>query len=329
VTEVLDATVLVTSRSFGIGDAGLRTALERAVKDVRYNDLGRPLEATELRARLDGVDGLLAGVDHIDASVLATPGLRVVARYGVGVDRVDLEAARRYRVTVTNTPGANAAAVAELTLALMLLLCRPVVAADGAVRDGGWPSLGGRELGRRTVALVGVGHVGARVARAVAALGCTVLAHDPVLEPARAAELGVEALALEALLPRAEVLSLHVPVTAQTRGMIDGDLLARLPAGALLVNTARGELVNEAALARALDSGRLAGAALDALADEPPLPGHPLVGRRDVIVTPHIGGRTAEASAAMGRLAMEDLVAVLAGRRPRFPVVAAEATPTP
>jgi D-3-phosphoglycerate dehydrogenase / 2-oxoglutarate reductase len=304
---VIDATVLVTARSFVF-----RRALEGAVRDVRYNDLGRPLAAAELRQRLDGVDGVLAGLDDIDASVLATPGLRVVARYGVGVDRVDLAAAERHGVTVTNTPGANAAAVAELTVALMLLLCRPVRQAERAVRVGEWPVLSGSELGNRTVGLLGAGHVGSRVARVLEALGCTVLAHDPALDGS---------VPLDELLPRAEVLSLHAALTAQTRGMVGDELLSRLPEGALLVNTARGELIDEAALVRALDSGRLAGAALDALAEEPPPAGHPLVARDDVIVTSHIGGHTTEARQAMGRQAMEDLLAVLGGERPRFPVV--------
>ena len=303
---MIDAAVLVTARSFE-----LRRELEREVREVRYNDLGRPLGAAELRERLCGVDAVLAGLDEIDASVLAAPGLRVVARHGVGTDRVDLEAAARHGVTVTNTPGANAAAVAELTVALMLLLCRPLLAVDRAVRDGGWPVLGGRELGQRTVGLLGAGQVGSRVARALDGLGCTVLVHDPARE---------DSLPLDELLPRAEVLSLHASLSDATRGMVDDALLARLPDGALLVNTARGELVDEAALVRALDSGRLAGAALDALAEEPPRPGHPLVGRDDVIVTSHIGAHTAEARTAMGRLAMDDLLAVLAGRRPRHPV---------
>jgi D-3-phosphoglycerate dehydrogenase len=212
---------------------------------------------------------------------------------------------------VTNTPGANAAAVAELTVALMLLLYRPVMRADRAVRAGEWPVLSGSELGTRTVGLLGAGQVGSRVARAIEGLGCTVLMHDPAIEGS---------MPLGELLPRAQVLSLHVPLTDDTRGMVGDELLGALPEGALLVNTARGELVDEAALARALDAGRVAGAALDALAEEPPGPDHPLVGRDDVIVTSHIGGHTAEARAAMGRQAMEDLLAVLDGRAPRHPV---------
>jgi D-3-phosphoglycerate dehydrogenase / 2-oxoglutarate reductase len=322
--SVIDATVLVTARSFGDGDPELRPALERAVREVRYNDLARALTAAELRARLDGVDGLLAGLDDVDADALASPGLRVVARYGTGVDRVDLDAARRHGVTVTNTPGANAAAVAEHTLALMLMLCRPLVASNRAVRDGRWPTLTGTELGRRTVGLMGAGEIGSRVARAAAGIGCRVLAHDPLLDDARARELGARRVALDELVEQAGVLSLHAPLTDETRAIVDDELLGRLQAGALLVNTARGELVDEAALVRALDGGRLAGAALDTLCEEPPPAGHPLVGRDDVIVTSHIGAHTHEASAAMGRLAMEDLLNVLAGRPPRYAVVAPE-----
>jgi D-3-phosphoglycerate dehydrogenase len=322
VTVPLDVCVLVTPRSFGAGDPALREALERRVREVRYNDLGRPLTSAELRERLDGAAGLIAGLDEVDADVLATPGLRVVSRYGVGTDRVDLAAAERLGVTVTNTPGANAGAVAELTLTLMLVLCRPVLRADREVRGGGWPALRGRELGARTVGLLGLGRIGSRVARSLTALGATVLAHDPAIGPDEARARGAQWVPLEELLARSDVLSLHLPATDKTRGIVDDRLLARVRPGAVLVNTARGELVVEEALVRALDDGRLAGAALDALAEEPPAPGHPLLCRDDVVVTSHLGGQTAEATAAMGRQATDDLLAVLRGDTPRHPVVA-------
>jgi phosphoglycerate dehydrogenase-like enzyme len=314
---VADATVLVTPRSFRGADAGSVERLERAVAEVRYNDLGRPLTARELAERLAGVDGLLAGVDEIDAEVFeAAPALRVIARYGVGIDRIDLDAAASHGVTVTTTPGANAAAVAELALALMLALCRDLPRAQRAVRAGAWPSLPGRELGAMTVGLVGLGRVGLRVAELLRGLGAEVLAHDPYAEPSGP----VRMVALDELLAEADLLSLHAPVTAETRGMVDRRLLGALREGALLVNTARGDLIDEAALLWALDEGPLAAAALDALADEPPAPDHPLVGRDDVIVTPHIGGQTTEARAAMARVAVEELLTVLGGGAPRFPV---------
>jgi D-3-phosphoglycerate dehydrogenase len=315
-----DAVVLVTPRSFRGADREAVARLEGAVAEVRYNDLGRPLTGAELAERLNGVAGLLAGVDEIDAAVFeAGPDLRVVARYGVGLDRVDLDAAARHGVTVTTTPGANAAAVAELTLALMLSLCRNLARADRAVLDGGWPSLRGRELGPRTVGLLGLGRIGLRVATTLRALGATVLAHDPYVNVSVAAEAGVRMVPREELLEASEILSLHTPVTPDTRGMVDREFLAALPDGALLVNTARGELIDEDALLWALNEGPLAGAALDALKDEPPPPGHPLVEHEDVLVTPHLGGQTAEATAAMARLAVDELLAVLDGRTPRFP----------
>ena len=310
--------VLVTPRSFRDGDPAAVARLEAAVDDVRWNDLGRPLTAPELRERLAGIDGLIAGLDEVDASVFAgAPELRVVARYGAGVDRVDLRAAAASGVVVTSTPGANARAVAEWTLTLMLALCRPLLAAERAVRDGGWPVLAGRELGSRTVGLLGLGRIGGLVAERCAAFGCTVLAHDPFVERPGG---GVALVGIDELVARADVLSLHAPLTDATRGIVDRGLLARLPPGAVLVNTARGELVDEDALVWALDDGPLAGAALDALCTEPPAPGSPLLGRDDVLVTPHAAPHTAEATAAMGRMAVDDLLAVLGGRAPRHPV---------
>jgi D-3-phosphoglycerate dehydrogenase / 2-oxoglutarate reductase len=314
-----DAHVLVTPRSFRGADARAVERLESAVAEVEYNDLGRPLTSEELAERLEGVDGLLAGVDEIAAAVFeAASRLRVIARYGVGIDRIDLDAAARHGVVVTTTPGANAAAVAELTLALMLALCRDLPRAEREVRDGGWPSLAGRELGSMTVGLLGLGNVGRRVAGVLRACGAEVLAHDPYAEP----QPGIRMVERDELLAGSDILSLHAPATAETRGMVDRDLLARLPDGALLVNTARGELIDEDALLWALDDGPLAAAALDALAEEPPAAGHPLVGRADVIVTPHIGGQTAEARAAMARVAVDELLAVLDGHDPRFRVAA-------
>ena len=310
------AHVLVTPRSFRGADAGAVERLERAVAEVRYNDLGRPLTGHELAQRLDGVDGLLAGLDEIGAEVFeAASRLRVIARYGVGIDRIDLDAAAQHGVVVTTTPGANAAAVAELTLTLMLALCRELPRAEREVRDGGWPTLAGRELGSMTVGLLGLGRVGRRVALLLRGHGAEILAHDPYAEP----QPGMRMVGRDELVAASDILSLHVPATSETTGMVDRELLGKLRDGALLVNTARGALIDEDALLWALDEGPLAAAALDALAQEPPYAGHPLIGRADVIVTPHIGGQTAEARAAMARVAVDELLTVLDGHQPRFP----------
>ncbi len=310
-----DCVIVVTPRSFGQHDEGLRRELEAAVGEVHYRP--GPLTAAELAPIVADADGLLAGLDEVtDAVFERAPRLRVVARYGVGVDRIELAAAARHGVTITNTPNANANAVAELTLALVLALARPIAAGCDRVRAGEWPALQGLEVRGRTIGLLGLGRIGSLVATKATALGLRVLAHDPFVTESDAAEL----VDLDTLAAESDYLSLHAPLTDATRGVVDRSLLERVKPGAAIVNTARGELIDEAALRWALDEGRLRGAALDVLAEEPPRAGHPLLGRDDVLVTPHMGPHTAEATYSMGRIALEELLAVLSGRPPRFPV---------
>ena len=307
--------VVVTPRSFGMDDRGLRSELEQAVAEVRYRP--GPLPAVELAEAVADADGLLAGLDEVSEEVFAlAPRLRVVARYGVGVDRVDLEAAVRSGVTVTATPGANANAVAELTIGLLFALARPLVGGRDRVRAGDWPALRGVELAGRTLGLVGVGRIGSLVAGKAAALGMRVLAHDPNVATNDAATI----VDLDTLATESDFISLHAPLTSETKGMVDKQFLDSIKPGVALVNTARGELIDEAALLSALEEGRLRAAALDVLAQEPPPQGHALVGREDVLVTPHIGPHTAEATKAMGRMALDELIAVLSGHSPRFAV---------
>ena len=314
--------ILVTATSYGQHDAGLKSELEAAIGRVTYNETGRPLSSSQLAALLPGVDGYIAGLDSIDAAALAAAdGLRVVARYGVGVDNVDLAAAAARGVVVTNTPGANARSVAELTVALLLLLARPVLRAAAETRAGGWPRLPGLSLAGKTVGLVGFGAIGRQTARLLAGFDCRLLAHDPLLNEATAAALGVRAATLDELLAASDFVSLHAPVTPATRGMVDAAFLARMKPGAALLNTARGELVDEAALLDALTSGRLRGAALDAFAAEPPVGDNPLLALPNVIATPHMGAHTDGATTVMGRMALADCLAVLRGEEPRYRVV--------
>ncbi len=309
--------VLVTPRSFGADDPALRRELEAAVGQVRYNDRGRPLKAVELQAEIAEVDGLLAGLDEIDAGVFAAaPRLRVVARYGTGTSNVDLRSAAEHGVVVTNTPDANTESVAELAIGLMFDLTRSISKADRAARAGRWKGAKGTEVAGKTVGLIGLGRIGRAVARRAEALGCAVIAYDPFADRAYAASHHIRLASLHEVVSEAHILSLHAPLTDQTRGIVNRELLSLAREGAFLVNTARGELVVEADLVWALDSGRLGGAALDAWREEPPSPDNPLLHREDVIVTPHIGAHTAEATAAMGRGALQDLLTVLAGRPP-------------
>jgi D-3-phosphoglycerate dehydrogenase len=309
-----ESVVLVTPRSLA-ADPSSCAQLERSVAQVRTRP--GPLGPDELVEALRGADAVLAGLDQFDATVFErTPGLRVVARYGAGVDNVDLAAAARHGVVVTNTPGANANAVAELTIALLFALARHLLQGADAVRSGRWGAPRGFEVAERTLGLVGLGAVGRRVATKASALGCHVVACDPVVDDDDARAAGAELAELERIVAAADVLSLHAPLTAETRNMVDRELLGAMKPGAVLINTARGELVVEEDLVRALDEGRLRAAALDTLREEPPSPQHPLLDRDDVIVTPHIAGQTEEAVEEMAREAIDDLLAVLSGRPP-------------
>jgi len=227
--------------------------------------------------------------------------LKVIGRAGVGVDNIDLEAATRLGIAVMNTPGANAVAVAEHTFALMLALARHIVRADVTTRGGKWEkkSLQGTELRGKTLGIVGLGRVGLEVARRARVFNMEMVAHDPFVSASVARELGIKLASLEEVYAVADYLSLHVGLTPQTASMINADSLKKMKKGVRLVNCARGELIDDAALAAALQSGHMAGAALDVFTEEPPK-GSPLLALENVIATPHIAGSTHEAQDAVG-----------------------------
>lgn len=313
--------VLVTPTSFP-QNVALCAELESRVGRVTYNTTGKPLNSLQLRAILGDVNALLAGLDDIDEAALeSAPHLKVVARYGVGLSNVDLQAASRLGISVTYTPGANAKAVAELAVALMLNLLRPILSAALETRQGGWPRLKGFSMEGKTIGLVGLGSIGKEVARRLRGWECRLLAFDIAPNVDFADQNGVELVSLEELLSRADLVSLHAPLTAETRGLVDAGFLMKMKPGAYLVNTARGELVDEAALLQALDSGQVRSAALDTFCEEPPSVGNALLLHPHVIATPHMGAHTDAAVQAMGRMALDDCLAVLEGRQPRNPAV--------
>lgn len=227
--------------------------------------------------------------------------LRVIGRAGVGIDNVDVEAATHRGVVVMNTPGGNAVSVAEHTLALLLGLARSVPQANVSIHAGKWEksSLSGTEMRGKTIGLIGLGRVGMEVARRASALEMKVLAFDPYVTPAAAREVEAELVSLDDLLRQSDVISLHSALTHTTEKMIDADAIAKMKRGARIINCARGEMIDEAALAEGLRSGHIAGAALDTFAQEPPK-NSPLVGLPNVIATPHIAGSTAEAQEEVG-----------------------------
>jgi D-3-phosphoglycerate dehydrogenase / 2-oxoglutarate reductase len=260
--------------------------------------------ATALAAEIADADGLVVrSATKVNRELLEkAPKLRVIGRAGVGVDNVDMEAATNRGVLVMNTPGGNAVSVAEHTFALMLALARSVASSNTAIQAGRWEkSSSGVEMRGKTLGLIGLGRVGIEVAKRARVFGMDVIAYDPYVTQAAAREVEVELLPLEEVLKRADVISLHTALSPATEKMINAAAIAQMKKGARLVNCARGELIDEVALAEALKSGQLAGAAVDTFAKEPPKDS-PLIGLPNVIATPHIAGSTAEAQEQVGTL---------------------------
>ncbi|AEW98296.1 phosphoglycerate dehydrogenase [Streptantibioticus cattleyicolor] len=269
------------------------------------------------REAVAGCDAVIAGTDRFDAEVLAgAPQLRVICRTGAGYDNVDVEAATARGVAVCTTPGVNGQSVAEHTIGLLLSAARAIPQNVAAVRAGRWEQGGGRELAGAVLGVVGFGAIGRRVAAMARGIGMDVVAHDPVADRGFAEANGVRLLSLEQLLASSDVVTLHLSLTPSTRHLIDAGAFARMKPGAYLVNAARGGIVDEEALADALASGRLAGAALDTVETEPLPSGHRLRAFDNVLVTAHIGAATRESRARSGMLAARSVVEVLAGGIP-------------
>jgi len=287
----------------------------------------KPLTAAEeeaFAAELRGAAAILLRSGYVTASLLdRLPDLRVIAVHGAGVDPVDVHACTERGVLVTNTPGANADAVAEITVALILSLLRRIPdAAHRAMAERAWDAARhtGGELKGRTLGLVGFGQIGRRVAAIANAFGARVVAADPVQSADAIRAQGAEPLSLDDLLAAADIVSLHAPAIPATHHMIDTAAIAKMKPGAMVVNCARGSLVGEAALAAALKDGRLGGAALDVLEGEPPDPASPIYDAPNVILTPHMAGSTQECLVTIARTAGEDIARVLRGEAARFPV---------
>lgn len=302
------AVVAVCSRSFSRHSA-LREKLTAEYPSARFNETGVSLEGDALQTFLAGATHAIVGLERIDGSLLSRlPDLRVISKFGVGLDRIDRTAVEAAGVTLRYTPGVNRRAVAELVLSQTIRLLRQVPEAERGVGQGQWAAGLGRELGASTVGIVGCGHVGKEVVRLLSPFGSTVLAHDLLDFPDFYEEHGVRACPLEELLRESHVVTLHVPFDSSTRHLLDARRLACMRPGAVLVNTARGGVVDEVALLAALESGRLGGAALDVLEDEPPTDS-PLLRHPRVLVSPHMGGSSEQAIVAMGEAAIAGLEA--------------------
>jgi D-3-phosphoglycerate dehydrogenase len=302
--------VLATDK---VSEAGLAPLLQDERFEVVLIDDSTKPSFSEALGRAHGL--IVRSATKVNRDLLrGAPELLVVGRAGVGVDNIDLVACTERGIAVCNAPAGNTVAAAELTLALMLAAVRRVAAADASVRSGAWARSGfqGAELRGRTLGLIGCGRIGGEVARRCRVFGMRVIAFDPYLTEERAEELRVERASLDEVIAQADVLSLHVPLTDDTRGMIDADTLRGMKQGAFVVNVARGGVVDEGALAHALTVGHLAGAALDVFSDEPLASDSPLRAAPNLVLTPHLGASTAEAQQLVATEIAEAVRAALA-----------------
>ncbi len=308
-------TVLVTSRSFSSGDLDLVAELTAAGCTIVTGPSDHDLET--LRPLLAPVTAWVAGTGPVTAAHLdAAPELQLVARYGVGVDAVDLAAAARRGIRVTNTPGANSGAVADLAVALMMAALRDVAAGDRGVRAGRWSVRRTRQLGQLTVGIIGLGRIGRGVATRLSGFGSTLLGHDPWIPAAAVEAMGIAPVDLAELARRCEVITLHAPGDA---AVVDAAFLSLARPGLILVNTARAGLVDEAAVADALRTGRIRAYASDVLGSEAGRRDNPLLADDLVdatLFTPHAGAQTVEAVDQMGRGAVDAVLAQLRGEPP-------------
>ena len=287
--------------------------------DVFFSPAYAPSEQVAQRAADLQVDALIVRQGRVDEAIIAaSPRLKVIAKHGVGVDNIDLQAAAARDIPVIRAMGSNSRAVAEHTIALALTLLKDIPRLDIAVKAGTWPkpSFIGRDIAGTVIGLVGFGSIGQHVARMAQGLGMTVLLHDPHAREA-IARFGADCERdLDSLVAEADIVSLHCPLTNATRDLLDARRFGLMKPSALVVNTARGALINEAALAAALLEGRIAGAGLDSFAVEPPPPDSPLWALPNLIATPHIAGVTAGSAKTMAEIAARHVIAVLDGEEP-------------
>ncbi len=305
--------ILITPRSFAAYDKTPIYMLKDAGFEVILNPKGRPLLEEELVELLADAVGIIVGTDKMTARVLENaPNLKVISKYGVGIDNIDIDAATARKIIVTITPGVNTISVAELTFGLMIAAARKIVNADRLVRDGKWSSVIGIELAGKTLGIMGLGRIGKEVAKRAVVFEMRVLAFDEVQDPVFAEKFGIEYVDFETILTTSDFISIHLPLTEKTRYLIGEKELRKMKPNAIIINTARGGIIDEKALVRALKEGWISGAALDVYEVEPPV-NQEIFSLPNVVLTPHIGAHTIEAVNKMGIQAAYNLITAIKG----------------
>lgn len=309
--------VLVTATNYSLLCPEAKKLLEEGGCEIIENRVGRPHTFEELVPLVADIDGVVAGVDMWDEAVFRlAPKLKVIARFGVGVDNIDVAKAKEYGIRVTNVPGGNANAVAELTIGLLLSLLRSIPALHQSARRGYWDRRVGEELAGKTVGLLGFGNIAQMVAKKLSGFDVSIIAFDKYPNTVKAARLGVELVSFDEVLARSDIVSMHLPSLKETRHMMNAETFAKMKRGAYFINTARGALVDEEALYRALESRTIAGAAIDVYEREPVSADNPLFRLDNIITTPHSAAETAETYRRVGLVTAQALLDVFAGREP-------------
>ncbi|WP_410512729.1 phosphoglycerate dehydrogenase [Paenibacillus sp. BR2-3] len=312
--------VVALPRSFSRSEEA-KELLMQAGFEIIWNSEGRPLKESELLEAIQGADALITGIDEVTGKVLeaGAPTLKIVAKYGVGYDNIDVAAADKLNIPVTITPGAPTRSVAELALSLMLSVARHIPQMNAGIKDGGWNRITGTELGGKVLGIIGLGAIGAEVVKRAAAFDMQIIAYDAYPRQDLIDQYGVKYVTLPELYAQSDIITLHAPALPETIGMINKDSLSQMKKTAYLINTARGDLVVEEDLYEALSKGVIAGAGLDTFIQEPPLNLN-IVGLPNVVTSPHVGSNTVEAGYRMARMAAEEVIRVLSGEQPKFPV---------
>lgn len=307
--------ILVTPTSLqpGSNSPALQT-LREYTTDLIFNPAGRPLTEEELIPLLRDCDGYIAGLDFVTEKVIRScPNLKVISRYGAGYDRVDIHAAKENGIPVTNTPGVNAEAVGELAFALALATARRITDLNNSTRAGKWIRSTGIELKGKTMGILGLGAIGKVVARCASGFDMKVTAYDPFIDEDYCQKENIRNLSFEEIIAASDVISLHLPLNDQTRHLINESVIAKMKPTAIIINTSRGGIIDEAAAYQALAAQRLGGLGLDAFETEPP-EHSPLFALDNVVVTPHTGAHTKEATNNMAASAVHNLIDILSGK---------------
>ncbi|MDR6881357.1 phosphoglycerate dehydrogenase [Bacillus sp. 3255] len=309
--------VLVTATNYSVLCAEAKQMLEEAGCEIIENQVGRPHTFEELVPLVGDIDGVVAGVDTWDEAVFKlAPKLKGIARFGVGVDNIDLAQAKAYGVKVTNVPAGNANAVAELAVGFILSAMRNISALQQSARRGYWDRRVGEEMAGKTIGLLGFGNIAQMVAKKLQGFDVKLIAFDKFPNAAKAAELQVEMVSSDDVLSRSDVVSMHLPSLKETYHMMNDEAFAKMKPGAIFVNTARGALVDEKALYRALKENKIAGAAIDVYEQEPVSADNPLFELDNLIATPHTAAETVETYRRVSLVTAKALIDIFAGREP-------------